>query len=353
MHSWAHESELATHLNDQRAVWKARMSRSNPGPDDLNRLDSASYTLQRLRQHFSQNQELAARISQLLNFTVTLRNDYPLQVPEEAFERLQPLRSWLFWLPPMMFRAGQFELGAMAVLSHFFAVALTLEPLFPELGAAFIGTMSISPMEDMQHLLIARRIDHPHDTSIQAALSLMDFPSQALLDYKQRQEVMVQNAETIYRSAPHSPYGIQDLQLAYSTEAAGGPLGAYEGSPISSSATLNIPAVPRSPYFDPTATASDSKRHSSHSQYMGHQSPHVQSPALSGSAEVMFSPHDYTRASSYTSHPHLPFGPEGELSPPSSLADMDTPLSGGAIHEAYQQPFGHGGCVVPAELLWT
>lgn len=341
MQPWAHQSELATYLTTQRIAWKSRRpiapsptgTRTNLGAEDISRLNRAIGALQELQQRFAPNDGPSPYIARLLDFTLQLRNDLPLQVPEGAFERLRALRSWLFWLPPLMIQPDQTDLAAIVVLSYFFAISMTIEPLFPEIGAAYIGSMSVNPVEEMHHLLAERQVEQPEDASLLTAIRLMEFPYQVLLDYKSRLEYMNRNTE-IYRSAPHSPYGIQDLQSAYSFE--GPPSINYQHSRIGSPANLSIPTVPSSPYLDPRATTSSSQRSS---QYLGQPSPmlHSQMSVTQG----MFPTQQAATGGSYST---APFGPEGDLS------FGDAPYG---YHESYQAYGGMGGCVPPAELLRT
>lgn len=342
MQPWAHESELAVYLTSQRVAWKSRrpILSSPPGTqshishEDISHLDRAIVALQELRGEFPAGDTLSGQIGQLLDFALSVRNSLPLQVPEEAFERLRPLRSWLFWLPPLMLQSNETELGVMAVLSHFFSIAMTMEPLFPEIGAAYVGSMSISPVEEMHQILMRRRIERPQDSNVMAALGLMDFPYQVMTSYKGRIEHMNRNAE-IYRSAPHSPYGIQDLQLAYSSDMPP-PMG-YQRSPLGSPAHLSIPTAPGSPFLDPRTSTSASQRSS---QYLGQPSPILHSQ-VSVSEGMLPSQHGIP-AGPYSA---APFGPEGDLN------FGDAPFHG--YQESYHAYGGMGGCVAPAELIRT
>src|SRR5436190_3359416 len=181
---WKEESELARFMDSQRAFRSARtpVTPAYPGPtgqfqdEDLVRLDRICATLPNILQRISHNQEHYHRLTDLLRFVQQLREDFPVQSPDKAFERLQPLRTWLFWLPPAMLRGGETDLGALAVLSQFFGVALALEPIFPEIGGSYLGTMSVLPIEDIRRILQARKASQPFAPEIQLALSLMELP---------------------------------------------------------------------------------------------------------------------------------------------------------------------------------
>lgn len=259
---WKEESDLANYLETQRSIQRSRTpvtpsypaTASELSTEDVFRLDQLFGTLQDLQQRVAHTEEQSARVADLVEFLGRLRNDLPLQSPEEAFERLQTLRAWLFWLPPALLRAGESDLAATAILAHFFAAALAIEPLFPEIGGAYLGTMSVAPIEEMQRILLARKVSQPYDAGIQMALSLMQTPSQIVSAYRNRIRPSV--VET-YRSASHSPYQQARLQSTVSSDPAS--FGAYGAFPLGSPANL---AVPRSPYHSSGAASLGARRSS-------------------------------------------------------------------------------------------
>lgn len=253
MRPWMHESRLASYLSAQRSIGRARtpVTPTFPGsqlhqpPEDLARLDRIATALHELRARLGNNEELSRLVVQLLQFLQQLRDDLPVQAPEEAFERLQQLRSWLFWLPPAMFRPHEPDHGAFAVLAHFFAVALALDPLFPEIGGAYLGSMSVPPIEEMRRILLARAAIHPQqETNSQIALALMEIPIQMTADYKARQHYQTQQNEA-YRASPRTPYAVPSVPLASTAELPQAGLFSNR-SPLQSPGNLS---VPNSPYF--------------------------------------------------------------------------------------------------------
>lgn len=266
MRPWIHESEIANYIESQRTVAGARtpvtpsFPQTQPRTEDLARLDQATAALHDLRARLANSSELSDLISRLLLFLQDLRRDFPLQAPEEAFERLQELRQWLFWLPPTLFRPGESDVGAMAVLSHFFGVALALDPLFPEIGGSYLGSMSVTPIEDMHRVLLARRAAHPQETGVITALSLMDVPLRTVSSYKAKQHFLAQRSQS-YQASPHSPYPASVSQTASSPEAMSHSIYAHspmqspghhptQGSPYVTSGSASSGARRSSGYFD-------------------------------------------------------------------------------------------------------
>ena len=247
MQPWIHESELASYLQEQRHGNRSRMSvNSNVSSlahyrqEDVMRLDQAIASLDGFYQRLASNIELSGRLAHLLEFLNQLRSDLPIHVPEGAFERLQILRSWLFWLPPAMLRPGGSDVGSMAVLSQFYAAALILEPLFPEIGPSYLATLAVSPIEEMHRSMLTRRTNQPQDAGVQVALALMEPPARASTEYRARQEFMAQRADS-YRNSPRGGYAPPSVPLASSPAA-----GSYSPIPVTTGIATSV-----SPYLSP------------------------------------------------------------------------------------------------------
>lgn len=256
MRPWLHESELALYIEGQRSIARARtpVTPTYPGhqpqplPEDLNRLHQAVQGLNDLRLRLANNQELLEYVEELIAYVHQIQQDFPLQAPDTAFSRLQTMRSWLFWLPPQLLRPDASDVGAVAVMSHFYATALALEPIFPEIGGAYLGSLAVSPIEKMHQMLLSRRSSHPQETGLQVALDLMQGPVQTASMYSSRnpQSAMAQaigEART-FRQSSHSPYMMPQVVHTPTSEVSSTTL--YSNSPMHSPGNLRVPG---SPYF--------------------------------------------------------------------------------------------------------
>ncbi|WEW54673.1 hypothetical protein PRK78_000095 [Emydomyces testavorans] len=262
---WKDESELAKFMESQRAFRSARtpMTPTYPGTvsqfhnEDIIRLDRMLSSLQNIHQRVSHNQEHLRRITDLLSFAHRLRKDLPVQSPEKAFERLQPLRTWLFWLPPTMLRGGDSDLGALAILSQFFGLALAIEPIFPEFGGSYLGSMSVAPIEDIRKKLYHQRAMNPFATDVLLALNLMELPGEIVHEYRNRLQWSPRASLDAYSSGSHSPYQSLPTPHLPPTPTTAAHYPTYTTSPLHSPLT---PAIVGSPYQMPTML--DSRRHS-------------------------------------------------------------------------------------------
>jgi len=161
----------------------------------------------------------------------------------------------------------------LTLLSHLYATALTLEPIFPEIGGAYLGTMCLLPADRIHEILRTRRNSQPQDSGCQAALSLVDIPMQVALTYKQRRRSTA-GLET-YRASPQaSPYIGSHMPMTTTQE---GPPSLYSNSPVQTPQGL---AVTGTSYFPSTVGALPGRRDSPsfRTQAMGERSMSAGSP---------------------------------------------------------------------------
>jgi hypothetical protein len=278
------ESKLANYLESQRALTRSGTpgtptfpgSPFQPRPEDLSRLERVNAALHELHGRLGSNEELSGLVLQLLTFLQNLKRDFPLQAPEQVFGRLQELRSWLFWLPPAIFRPYEPDVGAFAVLSHFYAVALALDPLFPDIEGAYIGGMSVPAVEDMHRILVGRRLSQPQEAGVQVALALMEVPTQIALEYKTRRQYFAQQSEA-YGSSPRTGFTLPPVPLASTPELPAA--GLFNNSPVHNSGSLGVPGS----YFPPPLHNRSMSQYSNRSpglrpQTVGERSLSAQSP---------------------------------------------------------------------------
>lgn len=192
MRPWMHQSELAVFLDSQRALARIRtpatpsitgLPPQQPAVEELNRLNEMISALHNLRLQLVSFPDLVEHVDEMMEYVQQIQQDFPLQGPSQAFDRLLQLRSMIFWLPTSIL-SPESDLGALAMLSHFFALALILEPLFPEIGGAYLGNISLDPLEKVCQLVQSRSIAMPQDTTLRTALSMMEMPMQIAHGYR-------------------------------------------------------------------------------------------------------------------------------------------------------------------------
>lgn len=190
MQSWKHESLFAEFVVEEDLVANAyRQHRRRPSVNLSERstiLQNAINALQRLQLTLV-GQELETHwVNQLLTFLQTILGLDPPQGPEEQFNQLYHLRKWLFWVPVQLLQRQEGQGSAMLTLAHFYATALALEPLFPDLGSSFCAAMSLGPLESIITFTDAMRSETLMTSSAMEIASLMQWPQQTALIYRTR-----------------------------------------------------------------------------------------------------------------------------------------------------------------------
>ncbi|CAK37431.1 uncharacterized protein An01g14360, partial [Aspergillus niger] len=213
--------------------------------EDLASLDQTVVALQALQKRVAHNHAHYRRIGELLEFVRHFQRDLLSQTPEQAFERMQPLRRWLFWLPPAMLRPEDADIGSLAILAQFFGVGVVLDSLFPNLGGAYLGPLSISPIEEIYRMVVARSTADPFHPDAHLALSAMDLPRHIVAKYKSRLQWSPRTSLDHYSPAPPSPYhSVHDYRLASSSPSSASATYAPYTPPLQSPPEVTIASPP-------------------------------------------------------------------------------------------------------------
>jgi len=268
MDAWKHESQFGDFIAESSTFPTAPPS---PVPDHRPRQphqeDLEAYTrtlrqLQRVETHLKHAKEDPKPISQLISFMKGARKVSPTLGVEPQFERLRPLRTWLFWLPIMSLQKTGGSPSALLTIAHYYTVALLMERLFPEIGAAYFGSLSIGPVEEIARRLLSLNVSSGNEGGTQSALSLMEFPIDTVNEFRSRMG-WVQPARTpsfpqfsppnFYRgevvhspppvaTEPYMPYG--NPAFSYSTESFGVPEPITQHTPVTTAGGLALGDIP-------------------------------------------------------------------------------------------------------------
>jgi hypothetical protein len=180
MHDWKHESEFAEFMEEKEIFTRGAFRPQIADPQRDRHVVSHVYnSLLPLVDYFHGKDEELKGLEELINFVEGLYEYIPVHSAEEQFALLHPLRTWLFFLPIDFLRRGQQDASVMVLLAHFYGVALAVEPLFPAVGAAYFGTMSVGPIEQIHKTLVKRA---------QSAVALMGFPLEMVRHFRERMD---------------------------------------------------------------------------------------------------------------------------------------------------------------------
>lgn len=208
MAGWKHESIFADLIN--LSPYKpSEDPRSLPSMQERHStLTNNMVSLQRLQPLLVSNSPEAYWIDQLMGYISHLMATQPAQTAADQFDQLYSLRKWVLFVPCLLLEKPMIDGPSTLVVAHLYATALTLEPLFPALGASFCAAMSLSPLERIIQVTAPMQTDDQFGRHALEISTLMHFPQQAAAAYRARVSWTQQHLEQIrlQQTPQQSPY---------------------------------------------------------------------------------------------------------------------------------------------------
>lgn len=192
MDSWKHESQLGDFIAESSTFPTAPPSPSpdhkpsQPSAEDLDAFQNTIQQLQKVEAHLRHVGEDTKQFTQLVAFVKGARKVSPSLSVAQQFDRLQPLRKWLFWLPISRLQQTRGSPTSLIVIAHYYTVALLMERLFPEIGAAYFGSLAVGPVEEIARRLLSINIAGNVAGDLQTPLTLMEFPIDTVGEFRSR-----------------------------------------------------------------------------------------------------------------------------------------------------------------------
>lgn len=260
MQSWSDESTLGDLIGQQGIspsqtfTNESTIVSGESRQEHLVILQRIQTTLQRLQPYLASYEQEARWIDQLSGYIQRLRTSNPPQTSEEQFTQLYALRKWLFWVPVTLLSSRKGDIFTLLVLSHFYAVALALEPVFAHIGSPFLASIALPPLDELIRIINTVQSSNDFASITQSAALMMEFARETLDQYRSRR-TWRQQAEGV-ASVQQNPYGIETLNLElgnhiaeYGYNQSLSP--AFAPSPLHPSPTTILPGTgPRSPYLE-------------------------------------------------------------------------------------------------------
>ncbi|KAH9435225.1 hypothetical protein MCOR02_004175 [Pyricularia oryzae] len=192
MEPWKHESQFGDFIAESSTFPTAPPSPtpdhkpSQPHQEDIDAFQRTLQQLQKLESHMKQIREDPKAVTQLITFLKGARKVSPAFNVAQQFERLRDLRTWLFWLPvDFLQRQRVPTASSLLIIAHYYTVALIMERLFPEIGAAYFGSMSIAPVEEIARRLLSVNVSG-NMNDVSSPLPLMEFPIDMVKEFRSR-----------------------------------------------------------------------------------------------------------------------------------------------------------------------
>jgi len=243
MQAWKHESIFAEYISQEDLLVGSQSPvRTMPDPAERYRvLSDTVQALHRLQSTLVGHEAESYWIGQLCEYVQRLQTSNPPQTVDDQFSHVYLLRKWLFWVPVLLLQRQGGQGPAMLTLAHFYATALTLEPLYPDLGSAFCARIALSPLENIISVTDAMQSQHAMDQNSMEIASLMQFPRRTALQFRSSMMDAAQGGRTFDSPVLLSPdtlsyTSIGNLSPAFTPA----PLHAVPG-PILTSSYLEVP----------------------------------------------------------------------------------------------------------------
>lgn len=266
MQSWRNESLFADYIAEHSPMPTRHFMNPISTPlsqdarrDHLNALTDIHASLQRLQPYLNRNDQETKWVDQLKGYLDRLRTSGQPQSPEEQFNQLYALRKWLFWVPISLLAAKRGDVNVLVVLAHFYATALALEPMFPDVASVFVAGLSLRPLENIIQVVQAYQ-DPRFASDMQTMSYLVQFPIDIIASYKSRREWSRQQSTSISPIQQPS-YALETINLDLENQLAQYSYGqslspAFAPSPLTFLPT-GMASTPTSPYLEVPRTTVD------------------------------------------------------------------------------------------------
>jgi hypothetical protein len=193
MQPWKNESQFGDFIAEQSTFPTAPPSPmpnakklTMPRKTDMEALQFAYGQLGHVETTLAACNEDTKAITQLMTFVRSIRKVSASHTAAQRFEMLNPLRAWLFWLPVMYMQQARESPYALVVLAYYYTVALVVEPIFPEVGAAYFGSLSLGPIEEIARRLFSVNVSQDLDDELQTPLALIEYPIDMVTKFRSR-----------------------------------------------------------------------------------------------------------------------------------------------------------------------
>jgi hypothetical protein len=314
-------------------------------------------SLRRLQMAVSQpveDQKLIERMDTLMD---SFLNAPMADSPKEQFDRLYNLRKMLFWLPVNLLSSRRGDIHSLLVLSHYYATALALETVFPDIGAPYLASLAAAPLMEIINIIQTCQVTQTHDPLAQTAAALIDFPRDALAQFQSRREWALQQAG-IQTQVPQQ-YNMDPLGFDLASHLADLPA-PHSLSPAFASTTIHLTPppisaqLPRSPFLEVPGSITEQYAYKSYTP----TTPSFHTPTTGYENSPLMSPAFHSDSEASNSNYHLPIPDYNARRISSEFGDLNvasmdeytlSPTSG-----IYQSSTGSiaGGCVVPT-AVWA
>ena len=269
MGTWIDQSRFAAYIQDHRTFFFPQQAAFSLEDDQS--LHQVTDALHQLCARLPTNQLVSRRLREILAFTQQIQSSSATMQSERLFEKLHPLREWLYFMPLTWIKEEQ-ELSHsnLLLLTQLYSVALAVDSSIPELRGAALGSLVINAIEAIDARLHYEPL--PKTMSQQELAEISEILQRArLMITKTRLET---TPDPVYvpprMPGAQSPYGFNRLSLGSAPGSPGTPSfmpGTPAGYPPMPTASFPVIAnssfedlsIPPSPFLQHISTSPDSR----------------------------------------------------------------------------------------------
>ena len=264
MNPWKHESRFALYIDSHPKFLSGTSMQPSALPFDHESLLLAADALQHLSGSPPRSHLLRQCLVEVSEFTREVQTFGATMRSEQVFEKLQHLRSWLFWLPITLVNSDRIDDSDLILLAQLYTIALAVDAAFPELGGAALGSLTADAIEQIDSKLRYRQSSRSTRNQDPAELDELMQCARLMLTRFRLESTASQSGQHMQVPGAQSPYGFQHLSLGSQPGtpgfAPGTPAGYPSGLPGSFSMIpeqsledLSVPASPFLRYSAPTS----------------------------------------------------------------------------------------------------
>lgn len=235
-------------------------------PEDDQSLQEGLSALQHLLPYVQNDATLSQFIKELISNASEIETCSRTMRDEQLFDKLQPMRMRLLWVPIHLVQAIKNTDSNFMALAHLYSIAMAIDASLPELKGAAFGALVTAPLEDIDKRLIYNSpqtfdgVSHIDD--------VMNFPRHIAGRTRQARGSLDATMPPDLNAGQHSPFSLQNLHLDSGPTTPAWPptYPGFMGNNLSAE-DLNL-SVPPSPFLN-SFVSNGSRRHSGLAERVG------------------------------------------------------------------------------------
>ena len=223
MGTWKDMSRFSSYIEDNPSFFSPKSMQATTISFDDESMYQAINALGRLSARLPTVHPLAHRLHDILTWTHNFQACSTSMQSKQLFDRLQPLRQWLFWMPVMLVKANDMGSSAMILLAQLHTLAMAIDSSIPELSGAALGSLTVRATEQIDIKLRYKQASISGVEMSSAEMDdLMQFArltvTQTLLSsqtaYHQiKMEDLRAHSPGVQAIPQHSPYGFRPVSI--------------------------------------------------------------------------------------------------------------------------------------------